>query len=103
MGAAGLKATPAIDRAALAGLKGNRGGAPALRATYAEGRAVGVLSGERAPTGSLALAATLGLVLEALLGKELLFASRKGKLLPTAYTSENLVRKRHPRTPRTGI
>ncbi len=102
MGAAGLETTPAIDRAALAGFEGNRGGASALGATDAEGRAAGVFSGEVAPPGSLALAAALGLVLEALLGKELLFASRKGKLLPTAYTGENLVRKRHPRTPHTG-
>jgi hypothetical protein len=63
---------------------------------------VGVLSGEVTPTGGLALAAALGLVFEALFGKELLFAGCKGKLLPTAYTGENLVLKRHPRTPRTG-
>jgi len=88
-----LEATAAENRAPLGGLEGNGGLRSAFRADGARFRAHG--TGAGSPFG-LALLAAFRIVLELLVEKEQLLASRENEVASAVGALENLVDEIHP-------
>ena len=87
-----LEAGAAVHRAISAGLEGNLGGLAALGANHVIHRAIAAVE---AAVGSLALVAaglaTAGLILEALIGVELLLRSGENELIAALTAYQGLV------------